>query len=100
LALILVFALFSTVQMSRAAGFVFSNEEFLSKAPETGYQDTFIVTHKVNGPNYKPEQILRLNVRTRFQPVRPVTFGTCLGSGPLSFRKLARNKLYRISWTQ
>jgi hypothetical protein len=29
---------------------------------------------------------------SRFQPVRPVTFGVCLGSGPF-FRKLARNKL-------
>jgi hypothetical protein len=30
---------------------------------------------------------------SRFQPMRLVTFGVCLGSGPLFFRKLARNKL-------
>ena len=53
-----------TMQGLNGAGFVFSNEEFLSKAPESDYQNTFTVTHKVNVPDYKPEQVLRFYVRT------------------------------------
>jgi len=53
-----------TMQGLNGAGFVFSNEEFLSKAPESGYENTFTVTHKVNVPNYKPEQVFRFYVRT------------------------------------
>lgn len=53
-----------TMQGLNGTGFVFSNEEFLSKAPESGYQNTFTITHKINVPNYKPEQVLRFYVRT------------------------------------
>jgi hypothetical protein len=53
-----------TMQGLNGAGFVFSDEEFLFKAPESGYENIFTVTHKVNVPNYRPEQILRFYVRT------------------------------------
>ena len=53
-----------TMQGLNGAGFVFSNEEFLSKAPESGYQNIFTVTHKVNVPDYKSEQVLRFYVKT------------------------------------
>ncbi len=53
-----------TIQGLNGAGFVFSDEEFMSQAPESGYQNTFSVTHKVNVPNYRPEQVLRFYVRT------------------------------------
>jgi hypothetical protein len=53
-----------TMRGLNGTGFVFSNEAFLSKAPESGYQNTFTITHKINVPNYKPEQVLRFYVRT------------------------------------
>jgi hypothetical protein len=52
------------MQGLNGAGFVFSNEEFLSQAPELGYQNTFSVTHKVDVPNYKPELLLKFYVKT------------------------------------
>ncbi len=53
-----------TMRGLNEAGFVFSDEDFLSQAPESGYQNTFSVTHKVNVPNYRPDQALRFYVRT------------------------------------
>jgi len=53
-----------TMQGLNGAGFVFSDEEFMSQAPESGYQKTFTVIHKINVPNYKPEQVLRFYVKT------------------------------------
>jgi len=53
-----------TMRGLNGAGFAFSDEEFLSHAPGSGYRDIFTVTHKVNDPNYRPEQILRFYVRT------------------------------------
>jgi hypothetical protein len=53
-----------TMRGLNGAGFVFSDEEFLAQAPESGYQNTFTVTHKINDPNYKPKQALRFYVKT------------------------------------
>jgi hypothetical protein len=53
-----------TMRGLNGAGFVFSDEEFLSMAPELGYQNIFSVTQKINAPNYRPEQVLRFYVRT------------------------------------
>jgi hypothetical protein len=52
------------MQGLNGAGFVFSDEEFMSKAPESGYKNTFTVIHKVNVSHYSPEQKLRFYVRT------------------------------------
>jgi Carboxypeptidase regulatory-like domain len=46
------------------ASFAFSDEEFLFNAPDSGYRSVFSVTHKVNAPNYHPEQPLRFYIRT------------------------------------
>ena len=53
-----------TIQALNGAGFVISDEEFLSKAPESGYQHIFRVNHKLNISQYSPEQKLRFYVRT------------------------------------
>ena len=53
-----------TVQGLNGAGFVFSDEEFLFKAPETGYRNIFTITHKVNASYFDPVQKLRFYVKT------------------------------------
>ena len=54
-----------SVTALNGSGLVTSEEEFLTKAPQSGYQKTLTVTHKVNDPDYRPEQTLRFYVKTR-----------------------------------
>jgi hypothetical protein len=53
-----------TVKGLNGAGFVFSDEEFLFKAPEIGYQSTRLINIKADDPKYSPFQKLRFYVRT------------------------------------
>jgi hypothetical protein len=53
-----------TIQGLNDASCVFSDEEFLFKAPEIGYRGSLTVDHKLTASNYDPAQILRFYVRT------------------------------------
>jgi len=53
-----------TIQGLNGASCVFSEEEFLFKAPELGYRAILTVNHKLTASNFDPAQILRFYVRT------------------------------------
>jgi len=52
------------IQGLNGADCVFSDEEFLFNAPDTGYQSMLLVDVKVNDPKYSPFQKLRFYVKT------------------------------------
>jgi hypothetical protein len=53
-----------TVQGLNGAICIFSDEEFLFKAPETGYQSTLSINAKIDDPKYSPFQKFRFYVKT------------------------------------
>lgn len=53
-----------TMRGLNGAGFIFSDEEFLLKAPETGYQYARRIEVRLADPLYSPFQTLRFYVRT------------------------------------
>ena len=53
-----------TVQGLNGASCIFSDEEFLFKAPETGYQSTLSINAKIDDPKYSPFQKFRFYVKT------------------------------------
>ena len=73
-----------TVQGLNGAGFVFSDEEFLFKAPETGYRNIFTIIHKVNASDFDPVQKLRFYVKTGASKYAAVEARVSLLCGDLS----------------
>ena len=53
-----------TVQGVNGAEFVPSDEEFMSLAPESGYQKSLTTVHNISNPNYRPGQHSQFYVKT------------------------------------
>jgi hypothetical protein len=53
-----------TLQGHKGAGIVFSDEEFLNKAPESGYQSLVTVTKRADNPNYERLMVLHFYAKT------------------------------------